>query len=55
MNAKAPKPPKPPSITSARIRSLAGKGLAAPSTLTTDEVRELCGSVMEHIEPRKSD
>jgi hypothetical protein len=53
MTVKAPKPPRPPSITSPRIRSLAGKGLSAPSTLTTDEVRELCGSVMEHIEPRR--
>ena len=36
-------------ITSAKIKSLAGKGLAAPSTLTTKETQELAASVMEHI------
>jgi len=39
----------PASLTSPRIKSLAGKGLSAPSTLTTKEVQEVCASVMEHI------
>lgn len=43
-------PPSP--ITSPRIKHIAGKGLEAPSTLTTKQVRELAGSVLSHIEPR---
>lgn len=47
------KPPMPPSpITSKKIKHIAGEGLQRPSTLTTDEVRELAASVMAHIEPR---
>jgi hypothetical protein len=42
--------PKAHAITSPHIKSLAGKGLAAPSTLSTPEIRQLCASVMEHIE-----
>jgi len=38
-----------PPITSPRIKHLAGKGLRAPSTLTTKQVRELAGSVERHI------
>jgi hypothetical protein len=36
-------------LTSPRIKSLAGKGLKAPSTLTTKQVQELAGSVEAHI------
>lgn len=39
-----------PLITSPRIKHLAGEGLKHPSLLTADQVRELCGSVMRHIE-----
>jgi hypothetical protein len=47
-------PPKPPApLTAPRIKHIAGKGLEAPSTLTTKQVRELAGSVMAHIEPRR--
>jgi hypothetical protein len=48
--SKKPMPPSP--ITSQNIKNIAGKGLAAPSTLTTKQVRELAGAVMAHIEPR---
>jgi hypothetical protein len=50
--SKKPMPPSP--ITSPNIKKIAGKGLAAPSTLTTKQVRELAGAVMAHIEPRGS-
>jgi hypothetical protein len=40
-------------ITSPTIKRIAGKGLAAPSTLTTREVQKLAASVEAHIEPRK--
>ncbi len=36
-------------LTSPRIKHLAGKGLKAPSTLTTKQVQELAGSVEAHI------
>jgi hypothetical protein len=36
-----------------KIKHLAGEGLERPSTLTTEQVRELAASVMAHIEPRK--
>lgn len=36
-------------LTSPRIKSLAGKGLRAPSTLTSKQVQELAGSVEAHI------
>lgn len=42
--------PKVSPITSGKIKSLAGKGLKAPSTLTTKETQELAASVMEHIQ-----
>ena len=45
-------PPAP--LTSRKIKQLAGEGLRAPSTLSTAEIRELAGSVMAHIEPRKA-
>ena len=45
----------PPLLTSAHIKDLAGKGLRAPSTLTTDETRELAASVLRHVEPRKGE
>lgn len=40
-------------LTSPKIKSLAGKGLRAPSTLTTKETQELAGSVLEHIKRKK--
>jgi len=46
-------PKKPASITSPRIKHLAGKGLKAPSTLTTKQVQELAGSVEAHITRKK--
>jgi hypothetical protein len=36
-------------ITSDRIKHLAGLGLEDPTKLSVDEVRELCGSVLAHI------
>jgi hypothetical protein len=44
---------KPNPITSPRIKHLAGKGLKAPSTLTTKQVRELAASVEAHIARKK--
>jgi len=43
----------PAPITSPKIKHIAGKGLKAPSTLTTRQVQELAASVEAHIEPRK--
>jgi hypothetical protein len=40
---------KPAPLTSPKIKRLAGKGLKAPSTLTSKETQELAGSVLEHI------
>ena len=40
---------KAPTLTSPKIKRIAGKGLSAPSTLTTEEIRELAGSVEAHI------
>jgi hypothetical protein len=37
-------PKRPTPIHSARIKHLAGKGLVAPSTLTTEEVQKLAAS-----------
>jgi hypothetical protein len=49
----AKKPPQPPApITSPKIKHIAGRGLEAPSQLSTKQVRELAGSVLAHIEPR---
>jgi hypothetical protein len=50
MSKKTTMPPAP--ITSPKIKHIAGRGLEAPSTLTTKQVRELAGSVLSHIEPR---
>ena len=36
-------------LTSPAVRHLAGKGLHDPATLTAQEMRELCGSVLAHI------
>ena len=36
--------------TSSRVRELADKGLRPPFQLTVEETRELCGSVLRHIE-----
>lgn len=36
-------------LTSDTVRHLAGKGLHDPATLSHQEVRELCGSVLAHI------
>jgi hypothetical protein len=53
MAKKTTSPPRPPApLTSAKIRSIAGQGLRAPSTLTTKQVRELAASVEAHVEPR---
>jgi hypothetical protein len=41
-------------ITSEHIKHLAGKGLQNPTTLTEVEVKELCGSVLAHIERREA-
>jgi hypothetical protein len=46
------RPPAP--ITSPRIKHLAGEALAHGSSLTAKQVAELGGSVLAHIEPRKS-
>lgn len=43
----------PPPITSPTIKSIAGKGERAPSTLMTKETQKLAASVLRHIEPRK--
>jgi hypothetical protein len=46
-------PPCDPSpLTSRTIKHLAGKGLRAPSTLSTKQVQKLAASVEAHIEPR---
>lgn len=44
--------PKPEPLTSRAIRTIAGRGLRAPSTLTTQQVQKLAASVEAHIEPR---
>lgn len=44
-------PPAP--LTGRKIKYLAGEALARPSMLTTAQIRELGGSVLAHIEPRK--
>jgi hypothetical protein len=49
---KAKPPVTPAPITSGKIKSIAGQGLEAPSTLTTKQVQELAASVLAHIEPR---
>ena len=36
-------------LTSDKVRHLAGKGLHDPASLTPQETRELCGSVLSHI------
>jgi hypothetical protein len=43
-----------PEITSEHIKHLAGKGLRDPSALTEAEVKEICGSVLAHIERREA-
>lgn len=45
--------PKAPPLTSAKLKHLAGEGLARPSALTAKEVRQLSGALMTRIEPRK--
>lgn len=51
MAKKVTRPPAP--ITSTRVKHLAGEGLKRPSQLSTKQVRELAGSVLAHVEPRK--
>jgi hypothetical protein len=46
-------PTKPAPLTSPAIKHLAGEGLKYPSMLTTEEVRALAASVMEHIQRKK--
>jgi hypothetical protein len=52
MPEKAP-PTKPAPLTSPAIKHHAGEGLKHPSMLTTEEVRALAASVMEHIQRKK--
>jgi hypothetical protein len=49
-NRKTPVTPAPK--TARYIKELAGEGLARPSGLNAQQVRELAASVMAHIEPR---
>jgi hypothetical protein len=44
---------KPAAITSPAIKHIAGKGLVAPSTLTTKEIQKLAASVEAHINRNK--
>ena len=44
-------PPAPP-VTSKKLQHLAGEGLARPSALSAQEVRELAGALLARIEPR---
>lgn len=48
----AKKPATPSPLTSPIIKHIAGKGLRAPSTLSTKQVQKLAASVEAHIEPR---
>ena len=41
-------------LTTPRIKTLAGRGLKDPLKLTPKEVQEICGSVMEHINRTES-
>jgi hypothetical protein len=50
---KIPSTPPIP-ISSAKIKLLAGKGLVAPSTLTTEEVRKLAASAQRHSARKSS-
>lgn len=47
------KPVIPAPMTALGIKRLAGKGLRAPSTLTSKQIQQLAASVEAHIEPRK--
>jgi hypothetical protein len=49
-SGRSPMPPSP--ITSPKIKHIAGEALQRPSTVPTEQVRELAASVMAHIEPR---
>jgi hypothetical protein len=49
----APRPPAP--LTGTKIKKLAAEALAHPSMMSTEQIRELGGSVMAHIEPRKNE
>jgi hypothetical protein len=44
--AKTPTP-----LTSRKIKKLAEKAFKSPSMLTTEETRELGGSVLAHLQP----
>jgi hypothetical protein len=48
----APRPAAP--ITAPKIKHLAAEALKHPSTMTAAQIRELGGSVLAHIEPRKN-
>ena len=52
MTKKTCPPPSP--LTSRQIKHIAGRGLEAPSQLSTKQVQKLAASVMAHIEPRKN-
>ena len=46
---------QPATLTSARIKHLAGLGLEDPAALSDRQTRELAGSVMRHIEKQKKE
>lgn len=50
-NNATPRPPSP--LTAPKIKRLAAEALSHPSKMTAAQIRELGGSVMAHIEPRK--
>jgi hypothetical protein len=47
-------PRAPAPMTGTKIKHLASEAMTRPSMLTTEQIRELGGSVMAHIEPRKN-
>jgi len=53
MGKKLTPPVHPASITSQRIKHLAGVGLKTPSKLSNKQVQELAGSVEAHIARKK--
>lgn len=45
---------QPVPLTSQRIKEISTQGLREPKSLTSDQVQELCASVMAHIAPPKA-
>jgi hypothetical protein len=37
-------------LTSEKVQTLARRGLHEPKDLSLDEIREMCGSVLEHLQ-----